>query len=131
MSNNIHIITILLLACNHEEVTENAQCSDAEQDMFMSCLDAGCSASYTQDLEGKDTCNVAGRGTVVSVEAGGECAFTASGSCYVICDCPDGVSLNTQLQEEDSSTEESSYLTNAVMVLIQDINDIDSYLAKF
>lgn len=93
---------IAVTACNSKNVVTDAQCSDVEHGMFMACLSSGCSASYEQDLRGKDSCSVEGRGTVVSVESGGECGFTSSGSCYVICDCPSGTSLEYSLDEANN-----------------------------
>jgi uncharacterized coiled-coil protein SlyX len=87
------MILSLLLACVSEDVSNDAQCSTEEQDMFLTCIDAGCSASYTQNLSGQDACEVSGGGSVVSVEAGGECGFSSSGSCYVVCSCPEGVGI--------------------------------------
>lgn len=87
------LIIPLLLACVSEDVSNDAQCSTEEQDMFLTCIDAGCSASYTQNLSGQDACEVSGGGSVVSVEAGGECGFSSSGACYVVCSCPEGVGV--------------------------------------
>ena len=67
--------------------------------MFYACLEAGCSPSYQQELAGSDTCTVEGGGTMVSVEAGGSCAFSASGSCYVLCSCPEGTSVQADVDE--------------------------------
>lgn len=100
MMKNALIALIVLAACNSKQVVEDAQCSDEEQGLFMACLTSGCSASYTQDLRGTDACAVEGGGSVVSVEAGGECGFTSSGSCYVVCDCPEGVGVEFEVDEE-------------------------------
>jgi len=93
---------LALAACNSKQVIDDAQCSEEEQDMFLTCIESGCSATYSQDLSGTDACAIEGGGSVVSVEAGGECGFTASGACYVICDCPDGVSISADISGEDS-----------------------------
>jgi hypothetical protein len=98
--NRTLIALIALTACNSKQVVEDAQCSEEEQGLFMACLTSGCSASYTQDLSGTDACAVEGGGSVVSVEAGGECGFTSSGSCYVVCDCPEGVGVEFEVEEE-------------------------------
>lgn len=90
-------------ACNSKEVVTDAQCSSEEQGMFLACLESGCSASYTQDLSGTDACSIEGGGSLVSVEAGGECGFTSSGSCYVICDCPEGVGLKYNVNGENEN----------------------------
>jgi hypothetical protein len=93
---------LALAACNSKQVIDDAQCSEEEQDMFLTCIESGCSATYSQDLSGTDACAIEGGGSVVSVEAGGECGFTASGACYVICDCPEGVSISADISGEDS-----------------------------
>jgi len=117
-------LNIFFVACNSKQVVEDAQCSDAEQDMFMTCVSAGCSATYSQDLSGTDACAVEGSGSVVSVEAGGECGFTASGSCYVVCDCPEGVSvemnIDTESQEVDPNGEQTSEVADAAISLIME-----------
>jgi hypothetical protein len=93
----------LSFACGSKQVIEDAQCEIEEQEMFNTCLNAGCSASYAQDLEGVDSCAASGGGSVVSVEAGGECAFTSSGSCYVLCSCPEGVTIDLGAEDTDMS----------------------------
>lgn len=117
-------LSIFFIACNTQKVVEDAQCSDAEQDMFMTCVSAGCSASYSQDLAGADSCKVEGGGSVVSVEAGGECGFTSSGSCYVVCDCPDGVSVKMNVETENgqatTDNQQSSEVTDAAVSLIME-----------
>lgn len=96
---NIVVLSILT-ACNSKQTIENAECSDAEQGMFLACIEAGCSAEYTQSLEGNDACSVEGSGSYVSVGAGGECGFSSSGSCYVVCDCPEGLSVTYEVQDD-------------------------------
>lgn len=96
-------------ACNSKQVVEDAQCSEEEQGLFMACLSSGCSASYDQDLSGTDACAVEGGGSVVSVEAGGECGFTSSGSCYVVCDCPEGVGVEFDVDDEPEVTTPADY----------------------
>ncbi len=96
---NIVVLSILT-ACNSKQAIENAECSDAEQGMFIACIEAGCSAEYTQSLEGNDACSVEGSGSYVSVGAGGECGFSSSGSCYVVCDCPDGLSVTYEVEDD-------------------------------
>lgn len=93
---NIVVLSIFT-ACNSKQAIENAECSDAEQGMFLACIEAGCSAEYTQSLEGNDACSVEGSGSYVSVGAGGECGFSSSGSCYVVCDCPEGLSVTYEV----------------------------------
>jgi hypothetical protein len=97
-------LNIFFIACNSKQVVEDAQCSNEEQDMFMTCVAAGCSATYTQDLSGTDACTLEGGGSVVSVEAGGECGFTSSGSCYVVCDCPEGVGVEFDVDDKPEVT---------------------------
>jgi len=123
---------IFFTACNSSQIVEDAQCSQQEQYMFLACIDAGCSASYEQDLAGKDSCNVDGGGTIISVEAGGECAFTASGSCYVVCDCPDGVSLSADLSQGNQLNiqDNSDSLSDIVMKLVQDVYKIESSIEQ-
>lgn len=105
MINRYGLLSLLLLsACNSKQVVEDAQCSDEEQDMFMTCVAAGCSASYTQDLSGTDACALEGGGSVVSVEAGGECGFTSAGSCYVVCDCPEGIGVEFEIDKDPEDT---------------------------
>ncbi len=96
-------------ACNSKQVVEDAQCSDEEQGLFMACLSSGCSATYDQDLSGTDACAVEGGGSVVSVEAGGECGFTSSGSCYVVCDCPEGVGVEFDVDDEPEVTTSADF----------------------
>ncbi len=142
--NKISIINICSLyfigACNSKEVTTNAQCSDEEQGMFLACLESGCSATYTQDLSGSDACSIEGGGSTVSVEAGGECGFTSSGSCYVICDCPDGVNIEYNMNDEegnintqDSSSENMNSdksISELVYILTQNVNEIESEISN-
>jgi hypothetical protein len=115
-----------LLSCKTSEVVTASECSEQEQNMFLTCVEAGCSASYEQDLSGKKTCDIDSEANLVSVKAGGECAFTTSGSCYVICSCPDGVSFHTELSEiEDDLTENLlldriELLENSIQLLISD-----------
>lgn len=104
--NKFSFLATLLISCNSQKVVDDAQCTETEQDMFLTCVAAGCSASYEQDLSGEDQCDLEGGGSVVSVEAGGECAFTTSGSCYVVCDCPEGVSVNFEVEESSDSLED-------------------------
>lgn len=106
IDRNGFLTLLLLSACNTQKVVENAQCSDLEQDMFLTCIAAGCSASYEQSINGTDACSLEGGGSVVSVEAGGSCAFTSSGSCFVICDCPEGVGLEFMLEEDEKEPSE-------------------------
>ena len=125
MINRHSLLALLLLsACNSKQVVEDAQCSDEEQDMFMTCVAAGCSAAYSQDLSGTDACAIEGTGSVVSVEAGGECGFTASGSCYVVCDCPEGVSvemsIDTESQDADTHEDQTSEVADAAISLIME-----------
>jgi gas vesicle protein len=123
-------------ACNSKEVVTDAQCSSEEQGMFLTCLESGCSASYTQDLSGTDACSIEGGGSLVSVEAGGECGFTSSGSCYVICDCPDGVGFDVNISEDsnqDSSSENMNSnegLSELVYILTQKISEIESEISN-
>ncbi len=104
LGKNFAAVFLVLAACNSKQVVEDTQCSEAEQAMFLSCVSAGCSASYTQDLSGTDACAVEGGGSIVSVEAGGECGFTSSGSCYVVCDCPEGVGVEATLEPQPGGT---------------------------
>lgn len=89
----------LLIACSSKTIPEAAQCGEMEQDIFLSCLDAQCSASYQQSLAGTDACAVDGSTNTISVEASGSCGFSSSGSCFVICDCPDGAVLAVDVEE--------------------------------
>lgn len=109
MTRSLIPLLAIIAGCNSKQVVEDAQCSDEEQGMFMACLSSGCSASYEQDLSGKDSCSVEGGGTVVSVEAGGECGFTSSGSCYVLCDCPDGVGVEFNTADREPQESPSEY----------------------
>ena len=83
-------LSLALIACNSRSVVKDAQCSTEEQSMFSECLSSGCSPSYSQDLSGADSCEYDASGSVVKVESGAECGFTSSGSCYVVCSCPEG-----------------------------------------
>jgi hypothetical protein len=109
MTRSLFPFLAVVAGCNSKQVIEDAQCSDEEQGMFMACLSSGCSASYAQDLSGADSCSVEGGGTVVSVEAGGECGFTSSGSCYVLCDCPDGVGVEFNTADREPQESPSEY----------------------
>ena len=109
IKKSVACIALLLSACNSKQVVDDAQCSDSEQGMFLTCISSGCSASYTQNLSGTDICSVEGSGTIVSVEAGGECGFTSSGSCYVICDCPDGIGVTFEVANDTESDEIDSF----------------------
>lgn len=102
-------VTVLMLgfatySCNSQDVSKDADCGGREQQLFMACLSAGCSATYRDALSGSDDCSLEGGGSIVSVEAGGECGFTSSGSCYVFCDCPDGIGFTYDTEEGDLST---------------------------
>jgi hypothetical protein len=123
LGKNFAAVFLVLAACNSKQVVEDTQCSEAEQAMFLSCVSAGCSASYTQDLSGTDACAVEGGGSIVSVEAGGECGFTSSGSCYVVCDCPEGASLNAESESESETTteEENNSIQNDLSYSLQAI----------
>ena len=117
---------LALAACNSKQVIEDAQCSEEEQDMFLTCIESGCSATYSQDLSGTDACAIEGGGSVVSVEAGGECGFTASGACYVICDCPDGVAISADISgEANADSEGTDSLSEIVFIITQNISDIE------
>jgi hypothetical protein len=121
---------LALAACNSKQVIDDAQCSEEEQDMFLTCIESGCSATYSQDLSGTDACAIEGGGSVVSVEAGGECGFTASGACYVICDCPEGVSISADISGESAvSASETDSLSEIVFIITQNISDIESLIA--
>lgn len=93
---------VAVTSCATRESARGAQCADAEHGMFLACVEQGCSAQYSQSLAGSDECDVSGGGSVVSVEAGGGCAFSSEGTCFVVCECPEDksvevdVSLNLQ-----------------------------------
>ena len=96
----------ILIACSSKTIPEAAQCGEMEQDIFLSCLDAQCSASYQQSLAGTDACAVDGSTNTISVEASGSCGFSSSGSCFVICDCPEGAVLAVDVEEMDDGDDE-------------------------
>ena len=121
---------LALAACNSKQVIEDAQCSEKEQDMFLTCIESGCSATYSQDLSGTDACAIEGGGSVVSVEAGGECGFTASGACYVICDCPDGVAISADISgEANADSAGTDSLSEIVFIITQNISDIEALIS--
>jgi len=124
IKKSVACIALLLSACNSKQVVDDAQCSDSEQGMFLTCIESGCSATYSQDLSGTDACAIEGGGSVVSVEAGGECGFTSSGSCYVVCDCPEGVSVEMSIgaenQDSDTHKDEASDIADAAISLIME-----------
>lgn len=90
---------LALAACNSRSVVKDAQCSVEEQSMFSECLSSGCSPSYSQDLSGADSCEYDASGSVVKVESGAECGFTSSGSCYVVCSCPEGSEVSFDVDD--------------------------------
>lgn len=89
----------LLIACSSKTIPEAAQCGDMEKGIFLSCLDTDCSASYQQSLAGTDACAVDGKTNTISIEAAGSCGFSSSGSCFVICDCPDDAVIKVDVEE--------------------------------
>ena len=99
-------LSLTLAACNSHSVVKDAQCSTEEQSMFSECLSSGCSPSYSQDLSGADSCEYDASGSVVKVESGAECGFTSSGTCYVVCACPDGSEVSF---DPDNSGSEVDY----------------------
>ena len=94
-------LSLTLAACNSHSVVKDAQCSTEEQSMFSECLSSGCSPSYSQDLSGADSCEYDSSGSVVKVESGAECSFTSSGSCYVVCACPEGSEVSFDVDDSD------------------------------
>lgn len=92
-------LVVLLAACTPFTPVKDMECSEAEQEMFLVCVTSGCNAEYTQDLKDEDACSIEGGGSIVSVKGGSECAFTATGSCYVLCDCPEGVEATYVIEE--------------------------------
>jgi len=99
---NIIVLT-MFTACNSKQAIEGSECSDAEQGLFLACIESGCSAEYTQSLEGNDACSVEGEGSYVSIGAGAECGFSSSGSCYVVCDCSEGQGVIYSIEQEDTA----------------------------
>ena len=93
----------MFTACNSKQAIDHSECSDAEQGLFLACIESGCSAEYTQSLEGADACSVEGEGSYVSIGAGAECGFSSSGSCYVVCDCREGQGVVYSLEQEDTA----------------------------
>jgi len=93
----------MFTACNSKQAIEGSECSDAEQGLFLACIESGCSAEYTQSLEGADACSVEGEGSYVSIGAGAECGFSSSGSCYVVCDCGEGQGVIYSIEQEDTA----------------------------
>jgi hypothetical protein len=91
------IFLLIASSCTSKSATELAVCSYGEQNLFVACIDAGCSASYSQGATGEDSCDLDGGASVVHVEAGGECAFTSTGNCYVVCSCPEGTSVTADI----------------------------------
>lgn len=86
--------------CSSKDVLGGAECSSAEQGLFLACLSAECSAEYRQTLGAIDACELSGDGSVVRVSAGAECGFTSTGSCFVVCDCPDGEGVTFDITGE-------------------------------
>lgn len=120
------------MACNSQAVTKAAQCGDMEQEMFLSCLSTGCSASYQQDLAGTDACTVDGSTSTFSVDAGGSCGFSSSGSCYVICSCDEATEISVGLSESDADSTEcltaSSPEWIAMSDTVQSLSDANTLL---
>jgi hypothetical protein len=106
-----------LAACEGQKAVEGAECSEAEQDLFLACVDAGCSASYTEDLGATDACAVDGGGSIITVEAGASCGFTSSGSCFVLCDCPEGVGVEVEVGQAQGDDEDLSTIESAVQAV--------------
>jgi hypothetical protein len=84
---------VCLYGCGKSYETGLEECSKAEQQMFSSCIVSGCSASYSEDASGAKDCNISAEGTVISVSGGAECSFSDSGSCFIVCDCPEGTDI--------------------------------------
>ncbi len=103
INKNIIIYTLFSTSCYSKNIAENSECSAEEQGMFVTCINYGCSASYSQDMNGSDSCSIEGGGSAVYVEAGGECSFTSSGSCYVICDCPADIGFTYNVNDSNEN----------------------------
>lgn len=113
------LLPLFSIACNSRDVTKDGQCSTEEQNMFSECLSSGCSASYSQDLSGTDSCEFDASGSVVKVESGAECGFTSSGSCYVVCSCPNGVSAQFDvITETNQNTSQENQVSEVIDVTI-------------
>jgi hypothetical protein len=96
--------SLALVACGGEKPLDGAECSSAEQELFLACVEAGCSASYAEELGATDACAVDGGGSVIKVEAGASCGFTSSGACFVLCDCPAGVGLEVDVADTNGAS---------------------------
>lgn len=117
---NVFLLVSMLMACNSQAVTKAAQCGDMEQEMFLSCLSTDCSASYQQDLAGTDACTVDGSTSTFSVDAGGSCGFSSSGSCYVICSCDEATEISVDVSESDVDPTECLTTSSPEWVVMAD-----------
>ncbi|MBL8618292.1 MAG: hypothetical protein JNM72_21945 [Deltaproteobacteria bacterium] len=117
MARTTALLLTTLAACEGQKAVEGAECSEAEQDLFLACVDAGCSASYTEDLGATDACAVDGGGSIITVEAGASCGFTSSGSCFVLCDCPEGVGVEVEVGQSQGDDQDLSTIESAVQAV--------------
>ena len=101
-----YLFFVLLCACevpeSQTEIIQAAECSFQEQLMFDTCVVNGCSAEYSTELSGMDSCNTSGSLSYVRVEAGRECEYSASGNCVVVCDCSASEGFEEELSDEEA-----------------------------
>ena len=102
MSLRLSLLALLpaaaLMGSCASKAIDKGICTEADNQLFDNCLNAGCSPSKSNSAQGLDTCE--GEGSALTQSGSGECAFEGSGSCYIICDC-NGAAVD---EEEDSGS---------------------------
>ena len=129
MYKKSYLLFALLCACgepeSQTEIIQAAECSFQEQLMFDTCIENGCSAEYSTELSGKDSCNTSGSLSYVKVEGGRECEYSASGNCVVVCDCSASEGFEEELSDEEVRfsflEEQISSLSSQVSFLAEEL----------